>query len=119
MRKLYMGLCFVLLVSRADAAPHGTHATAKAHFGCTSKDEYEGLLLMAAGGQTTAFQAELVKAAAADKCTTFAAGEKVTVLFTETGEPDPLLGGKRLTLSKIRFEGRGSQAWWTSPSAIK
>jgi hypothetical protein len=107
--------------SSTATAARGKH-TIKAHFGCTSEDEYEGLLLMATGSESStqeAFRNELTRAALADECTTFAAGEAVNVVATHLRPPDPLLGGKRLGLIKISFKGRGAQAWWTSPTVIR
>jgi hypothetical protein len=118
MRKLLlMVACVALLPASSGAAPG--HVTKEAHYGCTNWNEYEGLVIMAAGGQTQAFQDELTRAALADECTTFHAGEEVVVIETRTGKPDPLFGGKRVTLSKISFKGRGSRGWWTSPGMIR
>jgi len=114
-------LTLMMLASGASAAARSKHTT-KAHFGCTSQDEYEGLVIMAASSDSStqaAFQSELVKATLSDKCTTFHAGEAVTVLATHVGGPDPLLNGRRLTLVKIRFKGRGAQGWWTSPTVVE
>jgi hypothetical protein len=114
-------LALIMLASGAAATARTKHTT-KAHFGCTSEDEYEGLLIMAASSESStqaAFQSELVKATLADKCTTFHAGEAVTVVTTHVGAPDPLLNGRRLTLVKIRFKGRGPRAWWTSPTVVE
>ena len=108
------------------AAQHKTkaaqHKTTQAHFACVNEDEYEGLLIMAAGTDPStraAFQDELVKATLADKCTTFFAGEEVNVITAHVRKPDPLLGGQRLSLTKISFKGRGKKQWWTSPTVIR
>jgi hypothetical protein len=114
-------LALTLLGSISAAAAHGRH-TIKAHFGCTSEDEYEGLLLMASSSESStqeAFKNELVRAALADECTTFAAGEEVHIVATHLRPADPLLGGRRLSLTKISFKGRGTRAWWTSPTVIR
>lgn len=116
-------LALMMLTSApgASAKPRSKHTT-KAHYACTSEDEYEGLLIMAASSESStqsAFQSELVRATLADQCTTFHAGEAVTVLTTHVGAPDPLLNGQRLTLIKIRFKGRGPRAWWTSPTVVE
>lgn len=101
-------LALVLLGPSAAVAARGKHTT-KAHFACTSEDEYEGLVILAAGGSSThdEFQKELVRALMADECTTFHAGEAVNVLATREG------------MTKIRFKGRGPRAWWTSPTVIQ
>ena len=98
------------------------HRTTQAHFACSNEDEYEGLLIMAAATEPStkaAFQDELVKATLADKCTTFSAGEEIDVIATHVREPDPLLGGQRLSLTKVSFKGRSGKEWWTSPTVIR
>jgi hypothetical protein len=90
-----------------------------ANYACTKKDEYLGLVVMAAGGQTSAFEQELVRATQADECTTFQAGETVQVLSTETTDPDPLLNGQRASYVEVSFPAQGSRTWWTTPAAIQ
>lgn len=79
-------------------------------------------MIMAASSESStqeAFRNELTRAALADECTTFHAGEAVNVVATHLRPPDPLLGGQRLSLTKISFKGRGPRAWWTSPTVIR
>jgi hypothetical protein len=79
-------------------------------------------MIMAASSESStqeAFRNELTRAALADECTKFHAGEAVNVVATHLRPPDPLLGGQRLSLTKISFKGRGPRAWWTSPTVIR
>jgi hypothetical protein len=115
MRRLTLLFAIVLLFG----VPAVARQTKGSSYGCSSWNEYEGLLLMEAGGKTDAFRQELTRATLAGECTTFHGGEEVQVLETKTSGPDPLLGGKTLTLVKISFKKYGAQGWWTSPAVLR